>query len=135
MPTKLNRAGQEQNYVPAGNGDASGEYGDNATGSNIHFVNFKKPDKPSEIIKELKDFDERQNKISKEQRTLLDTKRTNKKVFYLFDKSNFSITQVDEQFYNDHPNYLPWYSKGQKVIGAAEFSLFNSKNSKKESLI
>lgn len=44
MPTKPNRAGNQQNYVPAGNGDASGEYGDNATGSNIHFVNFKKPD-------------------------------------------------------------------------------------------
>ena len=47
MPTKPNRAGNQQNYVPAGNGDASGEYGDNATGSNIHFVNFKKPDESS----------------------------------------------------------------------------------------
>lgn len=44
MPTKPNKAGQQQNYVPAGNGDASGEYGDNATGSNKHFTNFKKPD-------------------------------------------------------------------------------------------
>lgn len=26
MPTKKNRAGHQQNYVPAGNGDASGEY-------------------------------------------------------------------------------------------------------------
>lgn len=38
MPTKLNRAGNQQNYVPAGNGDASGEYGDNASGGNIHFA-------------------------------------------------------------------------------------------------
>jgi len=45
MPTKLGKGGHgDQNYVPAGNGDASGEYGDNATGSNIHFTNFKKPD-------------------------------------------------------------------------------------------
>lgn len=44
MPTKPNRAGQQQNYVPQGNGDASGEYADHATGSNIHFTNFKKPD-------------------------------------------------------------------------------------------
>lgn len=43
MPTKLNKAGNQQNYVPAGNGDASGEYGDNATGSNKHFTNFAKP--------------------------------------------------------------------------------------------
>lgn len=37
MPKKLNSAGQMQNYVPAGNGDASGEYGDNASGSNVHY--------------------------------------------------------------------------------------------------
>lgn len=47
MPTKPNRAGQQQNYVPQGNGDASGEYADEATGSNIHFTNFKKPDEPT----------------------------------------------------------------------------------------
>lgn len=37
MPKKLNSAGQMQNYVPKGNGDASGEYGDNASGSNRHY--------------------------------------------------------------------------------------------------
>ena len=41
MPTKLNRAGKPQNYVPAGNGDASGEYG-NHSGSNKHFTSFQK---------------------------------------------------------------------------------------------
>lgn len=46
MPTKRNRAGQQQNYVPQGNGDASGEYADQASGSNKHFANFKKPDEP-----------------------------------------------------------------------------------------
>jgi len=54
MPTKLNKAGQEQNYVPAGNGDASGEYGDNATGSNIHFTNFKKPESAIDETKKEK---------------------------------------------------------------------------------
>ena len=49
MPTKPNRAGQQQNYVPKGNGDASGEYGDNATGSNKHFTNFKKPDETQQV--------------------------------------------------------------------------------------
>lgn len=44
MPQKRNHAGNMQNYVPAGNGDASGEYGDNATGSNVHFKTFKKPE-------------------------------------------------------------------------------------------
>lgn len=42
MPTKKNHAGNQQNYVPKGNGDASGEYGDNATGSNKHFQSFFK---------------------------------------------------------------------------------------------
>ena len=37
MPTKINRAGKQQPYVPAGNGDASGEYGTHATGGNIHY--------------------------------------------------------------------------------------------------
>ena len=45
MPTKLNKAGQQQNYVPQGNGDASGEYADNASGSNKHFTNFVQPTK------------------------------------------------------------------------------------------
>lgn len=47
MPTKLNRAGEQQNYVPKGHGEASGEYGDNETGSNIHikFEKFAKPNK------------------------------------------------------------------------------------------
>lgn len=47
MPTKPNRAGQQQNYVPQGNGDASGEYADHASGSNIHFTNFKQPEQKS----------------------------------------------------------------------------------------
>lgn len=51
MPTKPNHSGQQQEYVPAGNGDASGEYADNATGSNIHFKSFKKPKKDSVNIK------------------------------------------------------------------------------------
>lgn len=43
MPTKRNKAGQQQPYVPQGNGDASGEYADNQSGSNKHFTNFKQP--------------------------------------------------------------------------------------------
>ena len=32
-----------QNYVPAGNGEPSGEYGDNVSGSNRNFQSFAKP--------------------------------------------------------------------------------------------
>jgi len=42
MPKKPNSHGDMQEYVPAGNGDASGEYGD-SEGSNKHFTAFKKP--------------------------------------------------------------------------------------------
>ena len=56
MPKKPNKAGNLQNYVPQGNGDASGEYADDQTGSNIHFTNFQKPD--TEKQKKLKDFEE-----------------------------------------------------------------------------
>lgn len=51
MPTKRNKAGNQQPYVPQGNGDASGEYADNQSGSNKHFTNFAKPDE-TEVIKE-----------------------------------------------------------------------------------
>ena len=51
MPTKPNKAGQQQPYVPQGNGDASGEYADNNSGSNKHFTNFKKLDEqPQEEV-------------------------------------------------------------------------------------
>ena len=44
MPQKLGKGGHgQQNYVPAGYGEASGTYGDNPTGSN-KFVHFAKPD-------------------------------------------------------------------------------------------
>lgn len=43
MPTKRNKAGNMQNYVPAGNGEPSGEYGDNVSGSNRNFQSFAKP--------------------------------------------------------------------------------------------
>ena len=47
MPKKKNKAGQDQEYVPSGNGDASGEYADDG-GSNRHFTAFKKPDTGSD---------------------------------------------------------------------------------------
>lgn len=63
MPTKMNRAGNQQPYVPQGNGDASGEYADNERGSNVHYAPKETPksdssaksiDKPSEEPSEKK---------------------------------------------------------------------------------
>ena len=59
MPTKINRAGNQQNYVPKGNGDASGEYGDNATGSNVHFQTFKKPEETKQKTETKKPEEEK----------------------------------------------------------------------------
>ena len=64
MPTKRNRAGNQQNYIEAGHGDASGEYGDNATGSNKHFQSFKKPN--DDVGVQIKADGEKSEIISKE---------------------------------------------------------------------
>lgn len=47
MPTKINKGGEQQNYVPSGNGDASGEY-TNEAGANKNFKQFKKQDEASQ---------------------------------------------------------------------------------------
>lgn len=88
MPTKRNRAGQQQPYVPAGHGDASGEYGEHATGSNKHWVSpddvkkqlgYTKPQekKESGIPKELEDKLNgiRQTEITEEMKTSEYTKK------------------------------------------------------------
>lgn len=49
MPKKPNSHGNDQEYVPAGNGDASGEYADEQ-GGNKHFTSFSKPDDTNNIV-------------------------------------------------------------------------------------
>ena len=68
MPTKPNHSGQQQEYVPAGNGDASGEYADNATGSNIHFKSFKKPENDTSKGTQSKTKLPKENKDKKEKK-------------------------------------------------------------------
>lgn len=62
MPTKSDRWGNQQNYVPAGNGTASGEYADNEAGENKHFTNFQKPKTLNKDIKvDIKTDDTQKN--------------------------------------------------------------------------
>ena len=68
MPTKPNHSGQQQEYVPAGNGDASGEYADNATGSNVHFKSFKKPENDTSKGTQSKTKLPKENKDKKEKK-------------------------------------------------------------------
>ena len=90
MPTKLNHAGNQQNYVPAGHGDVSGEYGDNDTGSNIH-IQFKKFEKPKDEQKtsnqNLDNVDiKEENKDTEEKK--IQTKKDNFK--YVTDRGKFN---------------------------------------------
>ena len=130
MPTKPNRAGNQQNYVPAGNGDASGEYGDNATGSNIHFKVFKKPARTSELskkqIKEIgnyvrgRDFED-EEKLNRLLRTLR---------YYdgsFGDLTNFSDDDLKE-IVNELGNTrlstdIVWYKDGSKWKGTHNVGL------------
>lgn len=55
MATKLNKAGQQQPYVPAGHGDASGEYRGKETNDNIKDkLNGKPQKKENEPIENIK---------------------------------------------------------------------------------
>lgn len=63
MPKKKNYGGQDQEFIPAGNGDVSGEYADD-NGSNRHFTNFAKPetkqdDKAKEVDIDKKEYVEK----------------------------------------------------------------------------
>ena len=53
MPTKLNKAGKQQEYIPAGNGDPSGEYG-TSKGTNKNFTTSDKKSSKANVITENK---------------------------------------------------------------------------------
>ena len=103
MPTKRNHGGNQQEYVPAGNGDASGEYADNATGSNIHFKTFKKPDsdtkKTNKPVSEKKDINGEHPTKQKEEKPkkqfVQDTEKRIKSM--LNDNATISLDGFDEE--------------------------------------
>lgn len=103
MPTKPNHSGQQQEYVPAGNGDASGEYADNATGSNIHFKSFKKPDsdtkKTNKPVSDKKDINgESPAKDKKEKPKKQFVEDTEKRIkSMLRDNATISLDGFDEE--------------------------------------
>ena len=53
MPQKLNKAGKMQDYIPKGNGDASGEYG-TSNGTNKNFTTADKKKSSANVITENK---------------------------------------------------------------------------------
>ena len=98
MPTKRNKAGNQQNYVPAGHGDASGEYGDNATGSNKHFQSFRKPQEQSKKLREKKKQKFKYNKYYKTWDVISDEDYDKYKK--LKDKGYFSGIELKEEEIN-----------------------------------
>jgi len=101
MPKKPNHAGKMQEYVPAGNGDASGEYGDSG-GSNKHFKAFKKPKsvkplKAKEKIKKTLDDDLKKayQKYGNDEDSILDELRANQKDYNI---SNSDLQAVVEAY-------------------------------------
>ena len=73
MPTKLNKAGEQQQYVPAGHGDASGEYG-NESGSNKHFKSFNKKELSNFGKKELNNFSSNNKVIDNFKKSVIEKK-------------------------------------------------------------
>ena len=104
MPEKLGKGGAGmQNYVPAGNGNASGEYGDNASGSNVHFKVFKKPDsdtkKTNKPVSDKKDISgespAKDKKEKPKKQFVVDTEKRIKSM--LGDNATISLDGFDEE--------------------------------------
>lgn len=133
MPTKPNRAGEQQNYVPPGNGDASGEYGDNATGSNKHFTAFAKPKKESRI----KELDKNKLKQIGKYVNYYDKNKSNKDFIEDFryytgsfgDLSNFTdedLENIIEEFRNlEKTKDRVWYQERGQWKGSYDKGLLD----------
>ena len=87
MPQKLNKAGQMQDYIPKGNGDASGEYG-TSNGTNKNFTTSDKKKTEANVIAENKsvvvgDKEWLKNKIDEtaKKKAKLDEKNSTRNVY------------------------------------------------------
>lgn len=83
MPTKRNGSGGQQEYIPAGNGDPSGEYS-NSEGSNRHFTSFEKPKTDTTVNIVVKDDNDSKNKNQQKLKTIDDT------IAFVSDRSTFT---------------------------------------------
>lgn len=113
MPKKINKAGQQQEYVPSGNGDASGEYADDG-GSNRHFTAFKKPE---EAVKKEDEtvVEENNNGIvvedEKEEEQKVETEQPKKDLSQLLVNKLSKKTRRDVIEYTYGTKGSDWYTK------------------------
>lgn len=96
MPKKPNSHGDMQEYVPAGNGDASGEYG-NSEGSNKHFEKFEKNN--DDIIPILKQT------LSKH---IITEENIKNKIINELDSENIdkNVAKTIKEFYEKEKDYV-----------------------------
>ncbi len=123
MPTKRNRSGKQQNYIEAGHGDASGEYGDNATGSNKHiqFTEFKKPKEnvsteskadETPISDEARKIQEIAPKLAKNDEAVKELNQASQKENVYIKYKNKQITMMSKEDFDnrDYRSYLDMMS-------------------------
>lgn len=101
MPKKPNRWKQPQNYVPKGNGDASGEYA-NDGGSNVHFTSFAKPDEDGKTGIGIKDTGNGKKPIyTGKKHTKEETQSIIQKAMG-YKRKSVNVDRVVEQFESDN---------------------------------
>ena len=104
MPTKRNSAGYQQDYVPKGHGEASGEYAD-FTGSNVHFFSeeFKRREEKLKYVDEkigeekFKEIHEKMIALN-QKKSEIKNNSIRHKIFYTYDKKSqtFEFLTEDE---------------------------------------
>lgn len=105
MPKKLNGAGGMQEYIPAGNGDASGEYG-NSKGENKHFSSFSK--------NSTKGKSETKGTSGTSKSSISNNQSVSKQDQN--DPKNWSLKQIND-WYNDNLFGFDTEVKGNRIVG------------------
>ena len=105
MPQKLNKAGQMQDYIPKGNGDASGEYG-TSNGTNKNFTTSDKKKSKANVITENKSVvvGNKEKEIKKQQERYLNPDEY-KKVVEKAKSVNKKTDDVVDEIYDLQDKY------------------------------
>ena len=128
MPQKLNKAGKMQDYIPKGNGDASGEYG-TSNGTNKNFTASDKKKSSANVITEntsLTPKKENGNKVIMSDRKDEETKANQKVVeANVIEMDNkIKVDEVKDKWVNPTIDY----STNKEINEVA--SMLNDKNTK-----
>jgi len=116
MPQKLNKAGKMQDYIPAGNGDPSGEYG-TSKGTNKNFTTSDKKSSKANVITENKSVvvgDKKNISFSDGKNNKLNAKVIDKSDLSKYDKQRKEgEVEIDGEKYDIYS-----YENGDRTWGA-----------------